>query len=71
MRQAYLIRGLNHDGSQVFWYTGKAGKGWVSPSKADAFPYSDKWAAEQKAKLFNEREQLTGLGFHATFHDIA
>ena len=35
-----------------FYYTGKAGDGWLSVNKIDAFTYT-KEGAERKAKMFN------------------
>ena len=33
-----LVRGLDSNGNQ-FFYTGRAGEGWVSPDQSDAFKY--------------------------------
>ena len=62
--QKWLVRGLNRDGSVERFYTGRAGLKWLG-SQAEAFVYETQEAARRKAKLFNEREQLTGFYFVA------
>ena len=45
------------------YYTGRAGEGWVSADKAEAFAYSEFGAACAKQETFNKRSSLTGLLF--------
>ena len=45
------------------FYTGKAGEGWVSPERADAFGYSAFTEACRVQEVFNKRSALTGLLF--------
>lgn len=60
----YILRGLNADGKQ-FFYTGKAGEGWVAPNREASLGYVSQSQAREKAKLFNGRVALTGLWFVA------
>ncbi len=64
MRSQYILRGLDADGNEMF-YTGKAGTGWVSVNRNDAFTYHHQDVARDKAKLFNTRMPLHGLRFIA------
>jgi hypothetical protein len=63
---SYIIRGLNHDGSETRYYTGRAGKLWLSPERSEAFKYSEKFHAQTKAKNFNRMEPIHGFYFVAT-----
>ncbi len=63
METNYIVRGLDGNGGEVF-YTGRAGEGWVSPSRAEAFGYS-KEGAQRKALSFNRNTELHGLRFVA------
>ncbi len=58
----YVLRATNSHG-QVFFYTGKAGEGWISPAIADAFLY--KGRPTRKAMMFNVNEPLHHLWFIA------
>jgi len=49
-------------GETVF-YTGRAGEGWVSSDRTEAFSLGA-GEAEHKADLFNKRTALTGLTFN-------
>ncbi len=60
----YVLRGLNQSG-QTFFYTGKAGDGWVASNKDASFGYVSQDVARSKATLFNSRVALTGIWFIA------
>jgi len=60
----FIIRGIDPNGN-VGWYTGKAGEGWVSADKADAFVYRGWEAASRKATLHNRFTALHGWHFMA------
>lgn len=64
-RSLFVVRGIPSGGGQAWYYTGRAGSGWVSQSLADAFKYTDWQATLRKAQLFNSRTALTGLTFEA------
>lgn len=49
--------------SLTVFYTGRAGAGWVSSAKTEAFTYSTRTEAERKAALFNRATVLHGLVF--------
>lgn len=59
----YAVAGTTKDGSKVY-YTGRAGAGWVSPSKSESFTYGAEGAA-YKATLFNKATALHGITFQA------
>jgi hypothetical protein len=60
----YLLRALDKDGKE-FFYTGRAGDGWVSPKVSEAFTYQNLDGARSKAKRFNEMTDIHGLRFMA------
>ncbi len=47
-----VVGGLDNSGNE-FFYTGKAGEGWISVNSGDAFEFSTLEAARRKAKAFN------------------
>lgn len=55
----YIVSLTGADNMPRF-YTGRSGRYFLSPNKAEAFPYSQA-GAERKAALFNR--QHVGLGF--------
>ena len=67
-RPAYLLESkMTHfvQASNGTFYTGRAGAGWLSANKAEAFAYSSEGAA-RKAELFNVNSgPLCGLTFKA------
>lgn len=40
------------------FYTGRAGEGWLSPRREDAFTYAGKGEADRKAATFNRATLL-------------
>lgn len=64
MKMQYIVRGLTADGIAMF-YSGRAGDGWLTYDPFAAFTYERRESAQHKAKLFNEREPLTGMRFTA------
>jgi len=64
MTASYVLRALDANGNESF-YTGRAGAGWVSADKAEAFPYFNLEGARRKAMLFNKNMPLHGLRFLA------
>jgi hypothetical protein len=58
----YILRGLTEQGVEV-WYTGKAGVGWLSHVKANAFEYQVLQTARVKASKFNANVELHGVWF--------
>jgi hypothetical protein len=62
------IKALDSNGN-VFWWTGKAGQDWVSPSQADAFLGLNIEGARAKALQFNRRSDIHGLRFIAVCAD--
>jgi hypothetical protein len=66
--QEYILRGLNANGGE-FFYTGKAGSGWVSKDKKEAFGYWTEQMARGKAMSFNQFCPLHGLWFVAMATD--
>lgn len=59
----HILRALDKDGNE-FFYTGRAGEGWISANMGEAFPYSLE-GARNKAIRFNEAAALHGLWFIA------
>lgn len=67
---SYYLRALDKDGKE-FFYTGKAGAGWVvshDTDRAEAFRYQTKEAAQRKAATFNRMTEIHGLRFIALFY---
>jgi hypothetical protein len=62
--QEYILRGLNADGDE-FFYTGRAGSGWISKDRNEAFGYWTEQMARGKAMSFNQFCPLHGLWFVA------
>lgn len=60
----FIVRGLSTDGGEVF-YTGRAGNGWVSNDRNEAFVYTSQDEARRKALNFNRMEPLHGFRFIA------
>jgi hypothetical protein len=60
----FILRALNANGAE-FFYTGRAGDGWVSKDAAEAFTYSLLEGAENAAKRHNKFTELHGLRFTA------
>lgn len=56
-----IIRGVTANGSVVY-YTGRAGDGWISPEKSEAFQYALPHA-RQRAVQFNRNTSLHGIHF--------
>lgn len=54
----FILRASNGN-----FYTGRAGDNWLSPSKTDAFTYSERPNAEWKQQTFNRATVLHGLTF--------
>jgi len=50
-------------------YTGRAGEGWLSRDKAEAFLYSTEGEAIRKAASFNRNFDLHGEMFQAVEED--
>lgn len=63
MQELFVVRALDENGT-VSFYTGRAGKDWVSSVKEDAFPYG-KTRAQGIAKSFNNMTAIHGLRFVA------
>lgn len=60
----FLLRALNEAGDE-FFYTGRAGSGWVSPSFREAFTYETQEVARAQALRHNRYSELHGLRFIA------
>lgn len=58
----FTVRGLLADGTEV-WYTGRAGDGFISHAKAEAFEYRSLDAARTKALALNHMTALHGVRF--------
>src|SRR6516162_2493201 len=56
------LRGLNSDGDE-FFYTGKAGDGWVSEDRSKAFGYWTEERARGRAMTFNQFCPVHGFWF--------
>lgn len=48
------------------FYTGRAGDGWVSNDKKEAFVYNTVTEANRKASMFNKNTILHGMTFTVT-----
>jgi hypothetical protein len=59
----HILRALDRTGKE-FFYTGRAGAGWVSQNKVEAFTYTME-GAQRKAQIFNAGEALHGFWFIA------
>lgn len=59
---ALILVGKNRDGAEVF-YTGRAGDGWVSTVRTEAFPYENRALAESTVERFNKMTPLHGVTF--------
>ncbi len=64
LTDTFILRGLDADGKE-FFYTGRSGNGWISPSRDDSFFYHAMEVARNKAKNFNRMTALHGLWFVA------
>ena len=64
LQQTYILRGLNANGDE-FFYTGRAGSGWVSKDRKEAFGYWTEQMARGKAMSFNQFCPLHGFWFVA------
>ncbi len=60
--QLFPIRGVRSDGSEV-WFTGRAGQGFVSADRAEAFVALSLNGARAKAAKLNEMTALHGVRF--------
>ena len=60
----HIVRGLDQDGNE-FFYTGRAGLGWVSTDLHEGFHYTLD-GARRKALQFNANTELHGLRFVAS-----
>jgi hypothetical protein len=60
----YILRGVNSDGGE-FFYTGKAGDGWVSEDRNEAFDYRTEEVANDKAMTLNQFCPVHGYWFMA------
>jgi hypothetical protein len=64
-----LVRGVKADGTEVF-YTGRAGDGFVSPDRADAFYGYTLEGARRQAAVLNQGTGIHGIRFVAVVpHD--
>lgn len=51
----FVLRGVDLEGN-VSFYTGRAGQGWLSADKAEAFGYEALEGARRKAMTFNRQQ---------------
>ncbi len=58
------IRGIDANGDE-FWYTGKSGKSFVSPNRAEAFEGYNLEGARRVATRLNGMSSMHGLRFIA------
>lgn len=58
------IKGTDASGNTV-WYTGRAGAGWISPNRKDAFMGYSADGAARYASRFNETTPIHGIRFEA------
>lgn len=63
------IRAVNALGAE-FWYTGRAGDGWVSPNRSDAFLGYNLIGARRFAMQQNKYTTLHGLRFVAVTSEL-
>lgn len=68
--QFFPIRGVRVDGSEV-WFTGRAGQGFVSTDRAEAFVALSLDGARAKAVKLNEMTALHGVRFMVPTGDAA
>jgi hypothetical protein len=59
----HILRALDNNGNE-FFYTGRAGEGWVSKNVDEAFSYGFN-EAKRRAKHFNMNTEIHGLRFIA------
>lgn len=59
-----IIRGVTAEGAEVFW-TGRAGAGFVSANRADAFDALNLQGARRTATRLNDATGLHGVRFIA------
>lgn len=59
---SFVVRGVSLDGTEVF-YTGRAGEGWVSGDRGQAFTYQSLEGARRQAGKFNSFTALHGYHF--------
>lgn len=64
MATSYILRGVTSKGAEVF-FTGRAGQGWTSADKAEAFAYGSQEAAARKAGMHNAYCAIHGVWFTA------
>jgi hypothetical protein len=58
----FFVVGRTAEGNTVY-YTGKAGKDFISPQMCDAFEYSSIDRARHRASLLNQGTDLHGVRF--------
>lgn len=58
----YILRGLDQNG-ETFYYTGRAGEGWLTRDTREAFTYTSQAMARSRAQNFNRHEALHGMWF--------
>lgn len=66
----YIVRGLNQDGEE-FFYTGRAGKEFVSKVRSESFGYVSQTQARARATNLNRMTEIHGYRFVATAYDQA
>jgi hypothetical protein len=62
MGENYFVIGTTRLGC-IYYYTGRAGVGWVSTNREEAFSSYSEEEAKHKAELFNGRKNFTGIIF--------
>lgn len=69
--EKFALLGIAPGGSEYFYYTGKAGEGWISKKLSDAFLYDTRESAIRKTIVFNKTTPVHSLNFVATpVHNI-
>ena len=66
---SYVLRGLNADGVK-FFYTGRAGAGWISSDASEAFVYASIEGARRRAVSFNRASEIHGVWFIAVTREV-
>ena len=67
----FIILGRNIRTMARVYYTGRAGDGWLSERRADAFTYATETEANRKARMFTRNQRLHGCTFWTDHADPA
>lgn len=66
----FIVQARDMQTMRQLYYTGRAGDGWLSPDRAQAFVYRTEGEAARKSRLF-QRHHMRRMVFMVAFADAA